>query len=82
MRVQERLLRQIQGTPFDRFAPLLCREIYSIARVAFRTGEFDIGRRGISILKDQGYSEHPGTAAHRLIAGIVGLEKKVRIWGR
>lgn len=82
LRVQERLLGRIEGTSFERYAPLLCREIYSISRAAFRTGEIDLGRRGMEILRAQRFRGHVGTIAHRLAASLLGLEAKVRIWGR
>ena len=82
LRVQERLLSQINGTAFERFAPLLCREIYSIARSAFQSGETELGRRATALLQAQNYTTHPGTRAHKLVASVLGLETKVRLWGR
>lgn len=82
LRTQENLLERIKGTPFERTAPLICREIYSISRAAFCNGQTDLGRRGLAVLKAQNYTAHPGTLAHRAVASLVGLETKVRLWGR
>lgn len=82
LRVQERLLAEIAGTEFERYAPLLCREIYHIARIAFRTGEADLGRRGLNLLEAHDYRDHPGTRLHQTVASVLGLETKVRLWGR
>jgi hypothetical protein len=75
------LLRSAPGTPFEPMMPLMMPEIYSIARTAFRTGHADLGRLGLNEVQSRGYRQHPGTRAHRLLAGLIGLEAKVRLWG-
>jgi glycosyltransferase involved in cell wall biosynthesis len=81
MNVTIGLLRKAQGTSFEPFLELLNRELYSIARTAFKTGQTDLGRRGMEELSAQGYREHPGNRSHRLVARMIGLEAKVRLWG-
>lgn len=76
------LLRRAPGTSFEPIMPLMMSEIYSIARTAFRTGQADLGRLGLKEVQSRGYREHPGTTAHRVLAGLIGLEAKVRLWGR
>lgn len=75
------LLRRAPGTPFEPMMPLMMSEIYSIARTAFRTGNADLGRLGLNEVQSRGYRKHPGTRAHRFLAGLIGLEAKVRLWG-
>ena len=75
------LIRRAPGTSFAALVPLLNGELYSISRTAFRTGQTDLGRRGLRELAAQGYRRHPGTLPHRIAAGLLGLERKVRLWG-
>lgn len=75
------LLRRMPDTTFERIMPLMMAEIYSIARTAFRTGNTDLGRQALSEIRTRGYRENPGTRAHRMVAGVIGLEAKVRVWG-
>lgn len=75
------LLQRAPGTPFEPIMPLMMSEIYSIARTAFRTGHTDLGRHGLNEVRSRGYRQHPGTRAHRVMAGLIGLEAKVRFWG-
>ncbi len=74
------LVARARGTGFASAIPLLCREIYHIARAAFRAGERDLGRRAVAFLRAEGYRDHPGSRAHTLVAGLIGLETKVRLW--
>jgi glycosyltransferase involved in cell wall biosynthesis len=74
------LIEKIQGTPFADITPLMQRELYHISRAAFKAGYRDLGRRGVDLLRAQGYRDHPGTSAHTLAARVLGLENKVRLW--
>ena len=74
------LVERIRGTSFAPIIPLMCQEIYHIARAAFRAGYRDLGRQALAFARAEGYRDHPGTRAHALLARIVGLENKVRIW--
>lgn len=79
-RANSGLVERAKGTPFARTIPLLCQEIYYIARAAFKAGEVDLGRRALRFARAQGYKAHPGTPAHALAARVLGLETKVRLW--
>ena len=74
------LVEKARGTSFARTIPLLCREVYHIARAAFKAGETDLGRRALRFARAEGYKAHPGTRAHALAARLLGLETKVRLW--
>ncbi|MBU2359446.1 MAG: glycosyltransferase [Alphaproteobacteria bacterium] len=76
------LVDKARGTSFAPAIPLICQEIYFVARAAFKAGETELGRRALAFTRAQGYRDHPGTPSHRLIAGILGLETKVRLWKR
>lgn len=75
------LIKPVQGTTFETMLPLLYRETYLVARAAFRQGYHSLGREILTFLAQEGYRDHPGTRMHRLAAGLVGLEMKVRLWG-
>lgn len=75
------LLRRTHGTTFETIKPMMMPEIYSITRTAFRAGDMDLGRLGLSEIRSWGYRAHPETPAHRFLAGLIGLEAKVRFWG-
>lgn len=79
-RANSGLAQKATGTSFAPTIPLLCREIYHVARAAFKAGETDLGRRALSFVHAQGYRTHPGTRAHALAARVLGLEAKVRLW--
>ena len=74
------LVEKVQNTQFSKFDMLLYREVYHIGRAAFRAGYIDLGREIVNYLKNVGYRKHPGTALHRLVAGGLGLERKVKLW--
>jgi len=75
------LIKPVHGTRFESMLPLLHQEIYRIARAAFRQGYSNLGREILAFLAQEGYLDHPGTRMHRLAAGLVGLEMKVRVSG-
>lgn len=52
------------------------RKIYIIARGLFEIGCRDLGREALSVSRNVGLRSHPGTRAHRLLAGLAGLEVK------
>jgi glycosyltransferase involved in cell wall biosynthesis len=81
MKVILGLIDGARGTSFEPFTPLLISKLYTITRTAFRTGQIDLGRRGLRAMKALGFRDNPGSRAHRLIANIIGLEAKVRLWG-
>lgn len=81
-RANKGLVERARGTTFAPFIPLVCREIYHIARAAFKTGETDLGRTALAFVRAEGYRDHPGTTAHKIAAGLLGLERKVRLWKR
>lgn len=74
------LVEKAKGTRFEEVIPLLHRELYHISRAAFKAGFSDLGRAGTELLSRAGYRDHPGTMAHRIAAGVLGLERKVRLW--
>lgn len=74
------LVEKVRGTSFAAAQPLLCQEIYHIARAAFKSGETDLGRKALAFLRAEGYRAHPGTRSHAIAARILGLETKVRLW--
>jgi len=82
LRVITRLLDRVAGGPFEQHLPALQWELYRIARAAFVAGELDLGRAALARLKASGHRGHPGTMRHRLLASLIGLEWKTRIWGR
>lgn len=74
-------LDRVRGTRFESFLPLIHQELYRVARAAFRYGYLDLGRKILKLLEREGYREHPGTRGHAIAARILGLERKVRVWG-
>lgn len=74
------LIDKIKDTDFADITPLLQRELYHISRAAFKAGYRDLGRRGVNLLRAQGYRDHPGTRAHGVVARLLGLETKVGLW--
>lgn len=74
------LAQKITGTSFAQTLPLMHQEIYHIARAAFRAGYQDLGRQALGVVQNAGYREHPGTNMHRMVARVIGLENKVRLW--
>jgi hypothetical protein len=75
------LINPVRGTSFESMLPLLYGELYFVARAAFREGYRDLGQEIMGILDNEGYRDHPGTRLHRLAARLLGLERKVRMWG-
>lgn len=78
--VSRRLAERVAGTSFAPAEPLLCQELYHIARAAFKAGHVGLGREVLAFVQAQGYRKHPGTRMHALVAGVLGLETKVRLW--
>lgn len=75
------LIQSVRGTSFADMIPFLCAEAYSIARVAFQQGHAALGREILQLLERENYADHPGTRMHSLAARLLGLERKVQIWG-
>lgn len=55
--------------------------LYFLARKAFMEGYPDLGRRTLSMLRVLGDRHHHGTLGHRVLSGLLGLERKVRWFG-
>ncbi|MEO0369823.1 MAG: glycosyltransferase family A protein [Pseudomonadota bacterium] len=55
--------------------------LYFLGRKAFRTGHPELGHRALAVLHDAGHRGHHGTKMHNLLAGVIGLERKVRWFG-
>ena len=81
LRALTRFLDRIDGTPFEASRHHFHRELYITARAAFQNGETGIGRRAVEVLRRDGYRRQHGTLVHRLGAAVLGLERKVRLWG-
>jgi hypothetical protein len=75
------LLRRAPRTTFEPIMPMMMPEVYSISRIAFRAGDIDLGRLGLSEIRSRGYRAHPGPPTHQFSAGLIRLETKVRFWG-
>jgi len=50
---------------------------YGIAGTAFEDGHRELGREALLLAREAGLRGHPGGRAHRLVAGAIGLERKV-----
>ncbi len=72
---------RLRGTKFEPMLPLVYQELYRVARASFREGYHELGREILTLLQNEGYRKHPGSRLHRLAAGLLGLETKVRLWG-
>jgi hypothetical protein len=81
MKVTLGLMLRAQGTPFEKFIPMLAGRLYDITRKAFQMKQIDLGRQGLRELASLGHTQHMGTRAHRMICNLIGLEAKVRFWG-
>lgn len=55
--------------------------LYYLARKSFAAGHVDLGRRALALLQARGSRRHYGTRAHVAVAGVLGLERKVRYFG-
>ena len=80
-RANSSLVEKARGTSFATAIPLICQELYHVARAAFKSGEWELGRKALRFIRAEGYRAHPGTKTHARVAGLLGLELKVRIWG-
>lgn len=56
-------------------------EMYGFCRMCFRIGYQDVGRQGVRMLKKRGAFKHKGSIAHRAMASMLGLERKVKLIG-
>lgn len=81
-RANRSLVERARETSFAPTIPLVCQEIYHIARAAFRQGEVGLGREALAFARSEGYRGHSGTLAHRLAASLIGLETKERLQRR
>lgn len=78
----ERLHAMSIGSPFENRHDGLNRIIYKFSRDGLREGHIERGRAGIALMKKLGMKKHFGTARHRALASFLGLEWKMRLWGR
>ena len=53
--------------------------LYGVARMSFASGASSTGRKAIRLLKQVGWDGHRGSLPHRIAAGILGLEVKMRL---
>lgn len=79
LRAHIRLLEKTAGTEFEKHSHLLYEHIYWIARTAFENGHLDLGRKAMDVLRARGCTRHHGTFSHRVMAGVLGLERKIRL---
>ncbi|PYE82236.1 glycosyltransferase [Pseudoroseicyclus aestuarii] len=79
LQVLEGLLKRSRGTSFEVYAPLMSRGLYHVARKAFTGGHDAVGRRALAAARREGFRGHAGSKAHRLAAGVLGLETKERL---
>lgn len=75
------MLPEARAAGFNEGVEALRRALYGVARMGFRLGHAEAGRKALTALRDDGFSGHYGGAAHRLGAAALGLERKVRLWG-
>ncbi len=76
-----RLLAMTRGTAFADKTDSLEDALYRTARMAFVRGWPQVGRQALGVLATIGPLTHRGTWRHRMLAGLLGLERKVRLWG-
>ena len=81
-RVVTGLMDRAAGTPFAASMARVPAELYTIARSAFANGHTELGRQALARVRAEGDRAHYGTRVHRLVAGVLGLERKVRLWGK
>ena len=55
------------------------RKLYVIARGAFEIGDIELGREALAQARNVGLAGHPGTFGHRLVASLIGLQRKTRL---
>ena len=60
----------------------MCRDIYAIARNAFREGYPEIGQRAVAVLEATGWRKHYGAQLHGARCHVLGLERKVALMRR
>ncbi len=73
-------LEPMLSTAGQRF--VLGQRYYHQARAAFRQGHTALGREALTHARECGFKGHIGTKGHRILAGILGLERKETSWLR
>lgn len=76
-----RLVAMTEGTPFAAHRQSLEHALYRTARMAFLRGWPETGQAALDVLARMGPIRHRGTLRHRALASVLGLERKVRLWG-
>ncbi|MCF1711095.1 glycosyltransferase [Tabrizicola sp. J26] len=82
MRVLIQLIHRLPGTPLESQRRLLAIRLYKLTWEAYRLKQFELGRMGKRELIAIGFTGNPGPFWHRAISKLVGLEAKVRLFGR
>ncbi len=77
----EELLRAADEAGFGADLRPLEDTLYGVARMAFRQGWVETGRRALAVLHARGVRRHPGSLMHRLVSRAIGLERKVQFFG-
>jgi hypothetical protein len=75
----KRLIERASGTSFEGGIKGFGIYFYTQARAAFQIGELELGREILALARNVGLRSHPGTMLHRMAAGILGLEGKMRL---
>lgn len=78
----ERFLEDAPKAGFGDHTKGLEDTLYGVARMCFRQGWVDPGRRALDVLRNHGITGHTGSLVHRVAASLLGLERKVKLWGR
>lgn len=74
------LLDQAAHTDFANRCGGIEQTLYKVARMAFRRGWPETGRKAQNVLRARGFKKHYGSWPHRIAANVLGLELKVRLW--
>jgi glycosyltransferase involved in cell wall biosynthesis len=82
MRVHRDILARMPGTPMEPLMGLMFRRYYWLVEDAFVLKHNDLGRAGLQELRKRGYRANPGSTFHRLATRLLGLETKVRLFGK
>lgn len=79
--VFESLWRLARDRDCDYVRPAFARAFYRVAYEAYSTGVDKVGDEALRHARSLGLEGHVGSMAHRLLAGIFGLETKLKLTG-